>query len=88
MGFLDNKLVAKFINGGAPPKSFTKQIRDRPPPDYEKHATTQQRVADEGLQRSMVYLDLPTRRERELLESEERERRGYVEWVFWIQDAG
>ncbi|KAF3051529.1 hypothetical protein E8E11_007908 [Didymella keratinophila] len=74
MGLLDNKLIAKFINGGAPPASFTQQIRDRPPPDYEAYAT-QRWIENGGLQKTQIYLNLPTLKEREQVEQEERERR-------------
>lgn len=74
MGLLDNKFIAKFINGGAPPASFTQQIRDRPPPDYEAYAT-QRRIENERLQKTQIYLNLPTQNEREQMEQEERDRR-------------
>lgn len=74
MGLLDNNFIAKFINGGTPPASYTQQIRDRPPPDYEGYAT-QRRIENDGLQKTQIYLNLPTQREREQLEREERERR-------------
>jgi hypothetical protein len=74
MGLLDNKLISKFINGGAPPASFTQQIRDRSPPNYEANAT-QGRIENEGLQKTQIYLNLPTQKEREQLEKEERAKR-------------
>ncbi|KAF3038465.1 hypothetical protein E8E12_003023 [Didymella heteroderae] len=74
MGFLDNKFIARFINGGAPPASYTQQIRDRPPPNYEAYAT-QRGIENNGLQKTQIYLNLPTQREREQEEQEERERR-------------
>ncbi|KAJ4343317.1 hypothetical protein N0V87_000540 [Didymella glomerata] len=74
MGLLDNKYIAKFINGGAPPASFTQQVCDRPPPDYEAYAT-QRRMENEELQKTQIYLNLPTQKERQQMEQEVRERR-------------
>lgn len=74
MGLLKNKFIAKFINGGAPPASFMQQIRDRPPPDYEAYAT-KQRIENEELQKTQIYLNLPTQKERGQLEQKQRERR-------------
>lgn len=74
MGFLDNKFIAKFINGGAPPAAYTQQIRDRAPPDYEEYAT-QRRIENERLEKMQIYMNLPTQNEREQLEKEEKERR-------------
>ena len=74
MGLTDNKLIAKFINGGAPPASYTQQARTQPPPSYQANATSQL-IQNDQLQKTQIYLNLPTEREREQLEREERARR-------------
>lgn len=74
MGFTDYKYIAKFINGGAPPASFQQQARLQPPPDYQLDGAPKL-IQNDALQKTQIYLNLPTQKEREQLQREEQERR-------------
>ena len=71
MGFTDNNLVAKLINGGQPPRSG---LQDQPPPTYQAGASPQL-IQNDALQKTRVDLNMPTQKEREELAQLERERK-------------
>lgn len=69
MGLTDNKLVARFINGDAPPASYKESQKAQPPLSYEAEAN-KKLLRNDRLQKTQIYLNLPIQKERE-----EKERR-------------
>lgn len=74
MGLTDNKFVKKFIDGSAPPASY-KQKAWTLPPAYSLPQNKPKLIQNDDLQKTQVYLNLPTQKEREQLEREEKARR-------------
>ncbi|KAJ4325168.1 hypothetical protein N0V94_000882 [Neodidymelliopsis sp. IMI 364377] len=76
MGLTDHKIVAKFINGGLPPPSA---VNSPELPPYQVEASQPPLLRNDELQKTGIYLNLPTQGEREEIARLERERRMKLE---------